>query len=131
MRAAHGKSKRKKENDSKVRIIVEGSKQNFYLVSFESRESLNMVLEEISQGNFQNEVQECATKRDWKKIIKLAHKYGFEISSLLLWVFPSEYCLQQLKVTLKSFNISSILSIGCGKNIDSGWIIEEKKKFSH
>ena len=79
-----------------------------------------MVLEEISQEKFQNEVQECATKRDWKKIIKLAHKYGFEISSLLLWVFPSEYCLEQLKVTLKSFNISSILSIGCGKNIDSG-----------
>lgn len=82
-----------------------------------------MVLEEISQENFQNEVQECATRRDWKKIIKLAHTFGFEVSSVLLWVFPSEYCLEQLKVTLKSFNISSILSIGCGKNIDTGWLI--------
>lgn len=74
-----------------------------------------MVLEAITRENFENEIQECAIKRDWKRIIKLAQKYGFEISSLLLWVFPSEYCLQQLKITLKTFNISSILSIGCGK----------------
>lgn len=75
-----------------------------------------MLLEAFTRENFQDEIQECAIKRDWKKILKLAKKYGFEISSLLLWVFPSEYCLEQLKDTLKSFNISSILSIGCGKH---------------
>lgn len=73
-----------------------------------------MVVEALTKENFQEEIEECANKKDWKKIIKLAHKYGFEISSLLYWVFPSEYCLEQLKVNLKSFSISSILSIGCG-----------------
>jgi hypothetical protein len=74
-----------------------------------------MVLEALLVENFQEEIQECASRRDWKKIIKLSQKFGFEISSLMFWVFPSEYCLQQLQITLKNFGISSILSIGCGE----------------
>lgn len=85
-----------------------------------------MVLEEIIRENFENELQESASKKDWKKIIKLAQKYGFDVASRLLWVFPSEHCLDQLKITLKSFNISTILSIGCGKTIQCS-ILKSKK----
>lgn len=68
----------------------------------------------LAKENFLSELQACAVKRDWKKILKLSQKYGFEISSIVLWVFPSEYCLEQLKITLKNYKISNILSIGCG-----------------
>ncbi|KAG5670502.1 hypothetical protein PVAND_000761 [Polypedilum vanderplanki] len=75
-----------------------------------------MVLEviELTRENFQNEVQESAVKRDWRKIIKLSQKYGFKISTVLLWAFPTEHCLQELKLTFKKYNITNILSIGCG-----------------
>jgi hypothetical protein len=68
----------------------------------------------LTRENFQKEVQESAVKKDWRKIIKLSQKYGFQISTVLLWAFPSEHCLQQLKITFKKFNISNLLSIGCG-----------------
>lgn len=84
----------------------------FSLVVVQSR--VSMVIEALIKENFQVEIEECANKKDWKKIIKLSQKYGFDISSLLYWVYPTEYCLEQLKVTLKNFNISFILSIGCG-----------------
>lgn len=74
-----------------------------------------MVIEALTKENFQDEVEECVGKKDWKKIIKLSQKYGFETSSLFYWVFPSEYCLEQLKVTFKKFNISLVLSVGCGE----------------
>lgn len=84
----------------------------FSLVVIKTR--VRMVVEALLVENFQDEIEESANKKDWKKIIKLSQKYGFAVSSLLYWVFPSEFCLEQLKVTLKKFNISFILSIGCG-----------------
>ena len=75
-----------------------------------------MVLEvaSLTNENFLNELQESAAKKDWKNILKISKRYGFAISSAALWVYPSEFCLQQLKATLKSFSISNILSVGCG-----------------
>ncbi|KAL7023485.1 hypothetical protein ACKWTF_012631 [Chironomus riparius] len=75
-----------------------------------------MVLEvaSLTNENFLNELQESAAKKDWKNILKISKRYGFAISTIALWVFPSEFCLQQMKTTLKSLNISNILSIGCG-----------------
>lgn len=75
-----------------------------------------MVLEvaSLTNENFLNELQESAAKKDWKNILKISKRYGFAISSIALWVYPSEYCLKQMKTTLKSLNISNILSIGCG-----------------
>lgn len=75
-----------------------------------------MVLEvaSLTKENFQNDIEESAAKRDWKNILKLSKIYGWNISSIACWVYPSEHCLSQLKSTLKNFNISNILSIGCG-----------------
>jgi hypothetical protein len=83
------------------------------LVLIESRHTMVLEIATLTE-NFITELGEFAFKRDWKKILKLSQKYGFEVSSTMLWVFPSEFCLQQLKVTLKALNISNILSVGCG-----------------
>lgn len=66
--------------------------------------------------SFQDEVRECVKKKDWRKILQLS-RYGTEITSEVLWTFPTEYCLTYQKAIWKSFNITNILSIGCGSGL--------------
>lgn len=67
--------------------------------------------------NFQNEVREFVTKKDWRKILQLSKKYDISVTSEVLWTFPTEYCLSYLKRVWKSFNITNILSVGCGSGL--------------
>lgn len=78
-----------------------------------------MVLEValLTNENFLNEIHSSAFRKDWKNILKLSKSYGYQISSTAVWVYPSEHCLQQLKITLKELNITNILSIGCGTGL--------------
>jgi hypothetical protein len=77
-----------------------------------------MVIDTLAlRENFQKEVRECVKKRDWRKVLLLNQKYGAEVTSETLWTFPTEYCLNYLKALWKSFNITNILSVGCGSGL--------------
>lgn len=67
--------------------------------------------------DFQKDVKEYVTKKDWRRILLLRQKYGMEVTSETLWTFPTEYCLTYLKALCKSFNIKNVLSIGCGSGL--------------
>lgn len=77
-----------------------------------------MVIDTLTlKENFQNDIRECVTKKDWRKILQLSQTYGPEVTSEVLWTFPTEYCLKYQKAIWKSFNITKILSIGCGSGL--------------
>lgn len=78
----------------------------------------NMVIDSlVLKERFQSDVNECVKKKDWRKILLLSQKYDLNIRSETLWTFPTEYCLNFLKALFKSFNITNILSIGCGSGL--------------
>ena len=66
---------------------------------------------------FQCDVRECVKKKDWRKVLQIRQKYEFDVTSEILWTFPTEYCLNYLKAIWKSFNITNILSVGCGSGL--------------
>lgn len=77
-----------------------------------------MVIDTLAvRENFQNDVRELVKKKDWRKILLLSQKYGMNVTSETLWTFPTEYCLGYLKALWKSFNITNVLSIGCGSGL--------------
>lgn len=77
-----------------------------------------MVIDTLAlRENFRNEVREFVTKKDWRNILRLSQKYGINVTSELLWTFPTEYCVGYLKALWKSFNITNILSVGCGSGL--------------
>lgn len=74
-----------------------------------------MVVDTLTlRENFKDDVRECVRKRDWQKVLKLNKKYGNQLTYEFLWTFPTEYCLDYLQKLWKSYNITNILSIGCG-----------------
>lgn len=74
-----------------------------------------MVVDTLAlRENFKDDVRECVKKRDWKKVLKLNQKYGSQLTYEFLWTFPTEFCLSYLQKLWKSYNITNILSIGCG-----------------
>lgn len=81
-------------------------------------EETKMIIDSLAlKENFQNDVRECAKKKDWKKIILLCQRNGLTVTSETLWTFPSEYCLNYLKRLWKSFDVTNILSVGCGSGL--------------
>lgn len=77
-----------------------------------------MVVDTLAlRESFQNEVREYVKKKDWRKILRSSQKYGIDVTSEVLWTFPTEYCVVYLKALWKSFNITSILSVGCGSGL--------------
>lgn len=106
---------------SKVRIL----KKIWQSVAVSHRFSIKWTLEETKmiidsltlKENFQNDVRECVKKKDWRKILLLCQKNGLTVTSETLWTFPSEYCLNYLQRLWKSFDITSILSVGCGSGL--------------
>jgi hypothetical protein len=77
-----------------------------------------MVIDSLAlRENFQTDVREYVKKKDWKKILLLSQKYEMSVTSEILWTFPTEYCLNYLKALWKSFNITNILSCGCGSGL--------------
>ena len=77
-----------------------------------------MVIDTLTlRENFQNDVRECVGKKDWRKILRISQAYGTDLTSEFLWTFPTEYCLKYQKAIWKSFNITNILSIGCGSGL--------------
>lgn len=77
-----------------------------------------MVIDTLAlRKSFQDEVREHVTKKEWRKVLRLSQKYDMAVTSELLWTFPTEYCLGYLKALWKSFNITNILSIGCGSGL--------------
>lgn len=69
------------------------------------------------RDNFHNELNELIAKKDWRKILKLSENYGMEITTEVLWVFPTESSLKYLQSVLKSYSITNILSVGCGSGL--------------
>jgi len=67
--------------------------------------------------SFQQELGECAFKKDWQKVLHLSEKYGLDVRSEVLWVFPTELCLNHMRSFLQSFSITNILSVGCGSGL--------------
>lgn len=83
-----------------------------YQVDFQASK---MVIDtQILRENFKDDVRECVKKRDWQKVLKLNQKYGSQLTYEFLWVFPTEFCLNSLKNLMKNYNITNVLSIGCG-----------------
>ncbi|CRL05908.1 CLUMA_CG019089, isoform A [Clunio marinus] len=78
-----------------------------------------MVIEDslLLKENFINDVREFVKKKNWRKILVSCKKYGINVTSETLWTFPSEYCVTYLKALWKSFNITNVLSIGCGTGL--------------
>lgn len=67
--------------------------------------------------NFECEVREYVKKRDWRKVLLLSQKYGMNVTCEFLWTFPTPACLEYQKALWKSFNITNILSVGCGSGL--------------
>jgi hypothetical protein len=71
----------------------------------------------VLKENYQNEILEVVKKRDWRKVLYLSQKYGFDITNQFMWCYPTVACTEYLRKIWKGFNISNILSIGCGSGL--------------
>lgn len=77
-----------------------------------------MVIDTLAlRENFQNDVRECVKKSDWRQILRLSQTYGTDVTSEVLWTFPTDYCLTYQKAIWKSFGIVNVLSVGCGSGL--------------
>lgn len=77
-----------------------------------------MVVDALTlKESFENEVCEYVKKKDWRKVLSLSQKYDTSVTCEFLWTFPTPFCLEFLKALWKSFNITNILSVGCGSGL--------------
>lgn len=67
--------------------------------------------------NYRNEISEVVKKRDWRKVLSLSKKYGFDITHELMWCYPTIQCTEFLKAQWKKFHIVNIMSVGCGSGL--------------
>ena len=76
------------------------------------------------RSDFNNELDELVAAKDWRKILSLTGNYSQEVWCDRLWCFPTENCLNYLKSIFDGFNITNVLSIGCGSGLLE-WIMNE------
>ncbi|XP_059217389.1 uncharacterized protein LOC131994641 [Stomoxys calcitrans] len=64
-----------------------------------------------------------ATK-NWRKLLKYGETLDVDVKRKLLWMWPTEKCLQEINELLQKFNITCLLSIGCGSGLFE-WLLKE------
>lgn len=62
-------------------------------------------------------------KNDWKSVLELNKESDSSDAQKLLWVWPSESNLAFIDKILNDYNISGIISLGCGCGLLE-WIIQ-------
>lgn len=68
--------------------------------------------------NYRDEINEIARKCDWRKVLDVSKKYGFNITHEFMWCYPTVQCTESLKqLWLQKLNIKTILSVGCGSGL--------------
>ena len=117
MKATRRKREKKWTRSSVRNILAIG--EFFRLIQYQiDFWTSNMVFDTLAlREKFQCDVRECVKKKDWRKVLQIRQKYEFDVTSEILWTFPTEYCLNYLKAIWKSFNITNILSVGCGSGL--------------
>lgn len=76
-----------------------------------------VIVDILLREKFYEDLNHSYKKKDWRNVLMLSEKYGTEITSEILWVFPTVDCLKHQEKLLKSFNIRNILSVGCGSGL--------------
>lgn len=69
----------------------------------------------------------CLTQgstKNWRKLLKYGKTLDVELKRKLLWLWPTEKNLWQINEVLRDYNITNVLSIGCGNGLFE-WLLKE------
>lgn len=69
----------------------------------------------------------CLTQestKNWRKLLKYGNLLKQDTKRKLLWAWPTEKNIWQINKLLRQYDITNILSIGCGNGLFE-WILKE------
>lgn len=62
--------------------------------------------------------------KNWRKLLQYGESLDLEIKRKVLWVWPTEENLLQIRQLFEHDSITNILSIGCGNGLFE-WLLKE------
>lgn len=64
------------------------------------------------------------TTKNWRKLLQYGATLDIETKRKLLWLWPTEKNLWQINKLLREYNITNVLSIGCGNGLFE-WLLKQ------
>lgn len=71
----------------------------------------------VENKSLEESLTQFVQNNEWQKILQLSESYSLEETSKYLWAWPTEKCIEFIKLILLEYEITNILSIGCGSGL--------------